>query len=158
MGSSEERAVRDFVDIVNELYNGLGKEFGKSFRSRAREIPSFIYEVGFLSAVSFVYSKAETQRYNLIIKYVEEKKRKSPDYSIYKDINSTEGGYAAYLYLLLLETSRILPNMNLNLSDPLSCIKALSGHGDLLMVLPSLLMPYLLEIKRLAEAILPKEE
>ncbi|MGC9020967.1 MAG: type III-B CRISPR module-associated protein Cmr5 [Candidatus Methanodesulfokora sp.] len=156
MGKSEERAVKDFTDIVYELYRKIGEEnnFGKSFRSRAREIPSFLYEVGFLPALSFIYSKAEAQKYNLIVRFARERDLPATEL---KGVNSVEGGYAAYLYLLLLETSRILSNMRLDPSNPLSCINSLSGHGNLLIVLPQLLMPYLLELKRLAEATLPGE-
>jgi len=153
--SPEERAVNDFTELIYKLYQeGNMTEFGKSFRSRSREIPSFLYEVGSIPALSFIYAKTEDADkgiYKLFLNYT--KKRAIEGMG---KLNSKEGGYAAYLYLLLLETSRLVPDRKIDPESPLSCINSLIG-SEVLAILPSLLMPYLLEIKRLAEALLPSE-
>jgi len=154
--SPEERAVNDFTEIVYKLYRGMrnGVEFGKSFRSRSRETPLFLYETGLIAALSFIYAKtedADKKTYKLISDYIA-KRETARKLEI---LNSTEGGYAAYLYLLLLEVSRLIPGKGIDPGNPLSCINALIGSERLLAILPSLLMPYLLEVKRLAEALLP---
>jgi CRISPR type III-B/RAMP module-associated protein Cmr5 len=148
----EERAVSEFAEIIYKIYRDKGaKEFGKSFRSRAREIPSFLYEVGLISALSFIYAKtedADKKTYKNIFNYI-----RGGTQSL-EGIDSTEGGYAAYLYLILQEIKRLAPDRNIDAEDPLSSIIAIKG---LKRPLISLLMPYLLEIKRLAEATLPSE-
>lgn len=155
--NSEERAVSEFAEIVYKIYRDKGaKEFGKSFRSRAREMPSFLYEVGLISALSFIYAKtedADKKTYKNIFNYIRGQLYKGGTRSL-EGIDSTEGGYAAYLYLLLQEIKRLALDRNINVEDPLSSIIALKG---LKRPLISLLMPYLLEIKRLAEATLPSE-
>ena len=145
------RALRDF-EIIYKLYRDENMvDLGKSFRSRAREFPSFLYEVGLISGLSFIYAKtddASKKVYKIFLNHLEGRTENL------KELNSREGGYAAYLYLLLLETGRLVPDKELNLKEPLSCIKTLE---ELNRPLIPLLMPYLLEIKRLAEATLPSE-
>jgi CRISPR type III-B/RAMP module-associated protein Cmr5 len=149
--SPQGRALRDF-ELIYKLYlDGNIVYFGKSFRSRARETPSFLYEVGLISGLSFIYAKTDdaTKRtYAILLNCLK------GDTKDLKKLDSKEGGYAAYLHLLLLEISRLVPDKNLDLRDPLSCIKALEGLDRPLV---PLLIPYLLEIKRLAEATLPSE-
>jgi CRISPR type III-B/RAMP module-associated protein Cmr5 len=158
--SPEERAVNDFklvYKLFQDIVNSLGKdkeEFGKSFRARSRESPSLLYEIGVIPTISFIYSKtkdSEKQTYVTFIDFVTKDQAASENL---KKLNSTEGGYAAYLYLILSEISRLIPKINIDPKSPLSCIEVLTG-SELLTILPSLLMPYLLEIKRLAEAVFP---
>ncbi|MCR6692063.1 MAG: type III-B CRISPR module-associated protein Cmr5 [archaeon YNP-LCB-003-016] len=158
--SPEERAVNDFK-LVYKLFQGILKsldkdkeEFGKSFRARSRECPSLLYEVGVIPTISFIYAKtrdAEKQTYTAFVNFA---KQTQVTLENLKKLNSTEGGYAAYLYLILLEIKRLAPKINIDPNSPLSCIEALTS-SELLIIFPSLLMPYLLEIKRLAEAIFP---
>jgi len=160
--SPEERAVNDFK-LVYKLFQDIlrlpdkgREEFGKSFRARSRECPSLLYEVGIISTISFMYAKtkdAEKQTYTVFINFIKQAQATSENL---KKLNSTEGGYAAYLYLILSEIKRLVPKINIDPSSPLSCIEVLTGSG-LLAILPSLLMPYLLEVKRLAEAVFPSE-
>ena len=150
------RALRDF-EIIYKLYDEGMRDLGKSFRSRAREVPSFLYEVGLISGLSFIYAKTDDANkgiYRIFLNYLERKTEDLKKSEDLKELNSREGGYAAYLYLLLLEASRLVPDRELNPKDPLSCIKTLE---ELDRPLIPLLMPYLLEIKRLAEATLPSE-
>jgi CRISPR type III-B/RAMP module-associated protein Cmr5 len=161
LSSPEERAINDFR-LVYRLFQEIAKvsdrkDFGKSFRARAREMPSLLYEVGVIPALSFMYAKtndADKQVYRIFVDFVRNIQI-TPEDS--KKLNSTEGGYAAYLYLTLLEIKRLMPEKNMDPSTPISCIDALIGFGRVPVILPSLLMPYLLEIKRLAEAVFPSE-
>jgi len=160
--SPEERAVNDFK-LVYKLFQEISKlsdkseeKFGKSFRARARESPPLLYEVGVLPVISFIYAKtrdADEQTYTIFINFTKQVQMTPENL---KKLNSTEGGYAAYLYLILSEIKRLVPKEDIDPSSPLSCIEALIGSG-ILTILPSLLMPYLLEIKRLAEAVFPSE-
>ena len=160
--SPEERAVNDFK-LVYKLFQEISKlpdkgeeKFGKSFRARARENPPLLYEVGVLPIISFMYAKtrdADEQIYTTFINFTKQVQITPENL---KKLNSVEGGYAAYLYLILSEIKRLISKKEINPESPLSCIEALTGSG-ILAILPSLLMPYLLEIKRLAEAVLPSE-
>jgi len=159
--SPEERAVNDFK-LVYKLLQEIEKisdkkDFGESFRTRSREVPSFLYEVGVISALSFMYAKtedADKHTYKIFINFARNIQIAKEDL---EKLNSTAGGYAAYLYLVLLEMKRLMPGKNLDPSSPISCIDTLAG-SEILAILPSLLMPYLLEIKRLAEAVFPSKE
>jgi len=146
----------DFVykNFLKKVIENSGKisDVEKSTRARSRELPSLIQELGLLGVLSYYYGKSEKENYSLLIQFLEKKSQE-------RDIpDNTKMGYAVILYLALrgIEALNII---KIDYKDPYSSITELNKEENLnkVAVIEKLLIPYLVEIKRLCEGTLRSE-
>jgi len=145
------RAAIDNVKKVSVLA-GENKTLSGKFRARARDLPSLVTEIGLVPALSFCYGKAGKDTY--------EKMEESFSKNIKIDGNEEES-YALYLLLVLDYIRKLgLINQTEGATDVVDALNQLSGGERLsesalpkVELASKLIRPYLLEIKRLSEAL-----
>lgn len=145
-------AIEDFnnlLQLLNKIGQNRRRDIEKSFRARTRQIPSLIYEVGLIPTLSFLYSKSSKTIYDKIKKIFENPNDSS---NLNEILNNPpeKVGYALYLYFILKELTKLL---NIQTTDPYEVIKKLSQDKNLCIIATNIIMPYLVQIKRLSEAI-----
>jgi CRISPR type III-B/RAMP module-associated protein Cmr5 len=147
---------KDAIEIYNEVYEKFLKDMindtknnpkktETSLRSRAREMPSLLQDVGLLGVLSFCLGKSE--HYEVFINYLEGKEKQKNLY------NNTKVGYSIYLYLILKGMEKI-NLINVKVNDPLNTIIEMSKNLNKVKILEKIIVPYLIEIKRLCEGTL----
>jgi len=138
----------------NVLKNAIEKEklpnIETSTRARSREVLSLIQELGLLGVLSLYYGKAEKENYDSLIEILEGREKEEK-----KLFSKTEAGYAVILYLILkgIESLNIV---KIDCKKPYEAINELSKKENLskISVIEKLLIPYMIEIKRLCEGTL----
>jgi len=144
----EANPIRKAIEYFSKLHRKLEskEELGKAFRSRTRSLPSMIETIGLVPTLSFCYGKAEAKTYdNILGSWLSESKIEA---------DKEKGGYALYLLLTLLYLKDLELIDGSMLKDPIKGLQKLSEEQ--LPIASKLLMPYLVEIKRLAEAVYPE--
>lgn len=132
-----ERAVEDFRKI-KETLSRLGVDFEKSFRARARELPSSI-SIGLLPTLTFCYSQAGKE-WEKILTLIEKNTK--------EEVGTIGCAYGLYLYFVL----KYLFDQE-EAKSPLNCfLKIAQMRPANLALTKTKLLVYLLEIKKLAEA------
>ncbi|MEM4973078.1 MAG: type III-B CRISPR module-associated protein Cmr5 [Candidatus Hadarchaeales archaeon] len=142
-----EKAIREAVEDfrkIKEIFSELKgisepkeEKFEKSFRARARELPSSI-SVSLLPPLAFCYSQVEG-KWEEILGLLEGKKAK---------IDESPLAYGLYLYFAL---KHLFGSQKAR--DPLACFLEITERKPAsLAFLKTRLLVYLLEMKRLAEA------
>jgi CRISPR type III-B/RAMP module-associated protein Cmr5 len=140
-------SIKDIEDLKNSLKNKEKSEVGRSFRSRCRELPNLIEDVGFIPALSFCYAKAG-DTYEKVKSTLE--KRGEID-----DNNHMEKGYGIYLYFMLKTLKGLKLIEEEHLDEPLKALEEL-GKGKQI-VASKLLRPYIVQMKKLSEAVFEAE-
>lgn len=140
-------AIKDFDHLLNSLKERENSKVGESFRSRCREFPSFMIDIGFVPALSFCYAKASKAIYDDIKEKL--KKEKLEEKDKIDENEYTEKGYATYLYFILKRLSELNLIKKEDLENPVEALKKLSEKG----VTSRLIYPYILQLKRLSEAV-----
>jgi CRISPR type III-B/RAMP module-associated protein Cmr5 len=152
MRMSEEKTeiVKSAIQIFDEVYTNIYVErqkerpsdMEKSLRQRSREFPSLIQEIGLIGALSFCFSKGN-KFYPQVLNVIRNKQSE-------KLKDETDVGYALYMYFILraIEHVKIL---EIDYINPYDAIKKLSNNLDKVRIIERLIMPYLVEIKRLCE-------
>lgn len=157
MSSSDSvlRAVEDFEKLLSTSVRKADKtvsiqdsEVGKSLRSRCRELPALIEEVSIVPALSFCYAKAGHKNYEEVKGALEREKGEIND--------GREKGYAVYLYFALKRLKELNLIEETHLSRPIEALKHLANGNQ--RVASILIRPYIVQIKKLAEAVFPEEE
>jgi len=141
----EIRAVRDALEDFRKIKQVArdNVEFRRNFRARVRDAPSSL-SIHFLPVLTYYYSQAGG-KYEEICDAVE---KGSPIERGRNEKEEKEFAYGAILYL-------ILKHLHLSSSpmEPLKCFKEIVESPPLRLVLMKRrLLPYLLELKKLAEA------
>lgn len=134
-------------------------KFGQSYRTRARSMPSTIYEIGLLSALSYLYAKATkdvfqnaTKIYNSVTGEINEQTLSKQD-----DEKLAYAIYLKHLTEYIKDELKLEDNLKPQ-DEPLQLIKVLAETQERLSIAESLLKPFLIELKHLAEATLKAEE
>jgi len=146
--STISMALQD-MDTIREII-GEEKRLGERFRTRAVDIPQNIVATGLLPTLTFAYAKASKGSYEKVKRAFHEARKLG-------GIKEDEFGYAAHLFLTLkhIREGGFLEDIE----DPLECFIALSRlPTEKLILLKARLTLYLLEIKKLSEALFQKEE
>jgi CRISPR type III-B/RAMP module-associated protein Cmr5 len=141
-------AITDFEFLLNSLEKREGSKVGGSFRSRCRELPTLIEDVGLVPALSYCYAKAGKGVYDTIKRMLKEGGKIS-------DGDSTEKGYGIYLYFTLKRLKDLKLLEESHLDDPIKAFEELQKGKQ--RVASKLLSPYLIQMKRLSEAIFKAE-
>ncbi|MEM0010392.1 MAG: type III-B CRISPR module-associated protein Cmr5 [Nitrososphaerota archaeon] len=121
---------------------------GESFRSRCRELPSLIEDVGLIPALSFCYAKAKKDIYEKI-------RNALRNASKIDDANYTEKGYGIYLYFVLKRLKDLKLIEEAHLDEPVTALEEI-GKGKQ-RVASKLLRPYIVQMKKLSEAVFKGE-
>jgi CRISPR type III-B/RAMP module-associated protein Cmr5 len=141
-------AVSDFKQLFEKLQENSQSQVGASFRARMREVISLIDEVGLIPALSFFYSKSTEHIYEEVLKVMQAKEKEN-----IKEEDYTKKGYALALYFVLKRISEL--GLITHLESPLNAFEELEGKQRSAF---KFIFSYLLEMKRLAEAIFEREE
>jgi len=122
---------------------------------------SMVYETGLLGTISYLYAKATKDAYDKVAKA-----KKSGTGRIEPQLLTNEQGelpsneelaHAVYLHHILTYISSKLSRDEQE-KGPISLVKTLAEKPVELGVAESLLRPFLIELKHLAEAVLEAEE
>lgn len=137
-------AINDFIVIQN--YIGDRKDTAKSFRARCREVPSLIDSIGLVPTLSFCYAKAGKKEYTRVVNEINKTQKRGGS----GDKGSVEEGYAIYLYFIL-KTIRSLGFIgDVEVNNPIEALKKILDNER---IVASIIRPYMIQLKRLAEAI-----
>jgi len=142
------RAINDFDVLLASLKEKDKSKVGGSFRARCREIPSLIEDVGFIPALSFCYAKAKKEIYDEI-------KEKLNQRIEIDEKDFMEKSYGIYLYLTLKRLSELKLIDKTHVNDPIQAFEELSQGKE--RVASMLIKPYLVQLKKLAEAVFKAE-
>jgi len=168
-----EEAIRIFLNIKARLDEANIDEKSKTevkskLRSRAREIPEMIVELGFIPTLSFCLAKSGIDNLRMVIDWIEY--GKAERFSEYKP---EELSYALYVYVILKYLSNHMSTLKLDQGEVNLDLEMLGkgkrttdvlyrylealAYGVNALVASKLLQPYLLQFKRLCEAEFPSE-
>ncbi len=161
-------AIRVFMDVkekvIDKLNTGKISEVGSKLRTRAREVPEMILELGLVPTLSYCLSKAGV---NNILKVIKVMKGDSEQLEDIKNVESEKLAYALYTYVLLHYLSLTMgkvSNVELRIEDLVNendvnrASNMITRYMEALMessaksLIHRLLQPYLLQFKRLCEA------
>jgi len=153
-----EKGTKDPVLSAIDMFNLLlqcideedkGKsEVGKKFRSRSRELPGLIEDVGFTSALSFCYGKAGNGIYQEVMDALTNKGKLSKD-------KETEKGYGIYLYFVLKRLNEIGLIKDDHLGEPVEALRSVINGKE--RIASRLIRPFVAQLKRLSEAVFEAE-
>lgn len=139
-------AIEDFNKLFIALNNNPKSEIGRSFRARIREVISLILDVGLVPALSFFYAKCGKKIYDKIT---------SENKETLNETDSTNKGYALSLYYILNRLYELkLLGSNEAVKNPIKAFEELENKQRVAF---NLLLPYLIQLKRLSEAIFEEE-
>lgn len=143
-------AIIDFENLLSSLEKKEESKVGESFRSRCREMPSLIEDMGLVPALSFCYAKAKKDTYGKMREALE-----SGGKIKINDEAHTEKGYGIYLYFMLkrLKDLKLIEEGHLN--EPIKALEELEKGKQ--RVASRLLRPYIVQMKKLSEAIFEAE-
>lgn len=143
------------------------EETKKKIRSRSREIPPMILDVGLVPTLSFILAKATLENLRLVVNIAEESGQVTSQLSAIP--SSTELSYAFYAYIIFRFLEKYLgPKCpGTSLKDSAADAKRLERYVEEYLkrlsedmnsqIALKLLKPYLGQFKRLCEAEFPKE-
>lgn len=138
------------VNTLNEILTKMSNSKAlKSFRARARNIPSMMMTTGLPQTLAFLASKADSNYYEYLATGTEKPNK-----------GGEEAGYAAYLYAVmkfLNEVVGAVSSMPKSIREVMEIIRKIDEEPDLSLTIHSLLMEYLLELKKVAEALIEEE-
>jgi CRISPR type III-B/RAMP module-associated protein Cmr5 len=138
----EIRAVRDALEDFRKIRQVAGDnvEFRRNFRARVRDAPSAL-SIHFLPTLTYYYSQAGG-KYEEICDVIEKESERE------FTCGALEFGYGALLYLILKHL-----HLSSDPRGPIKCFEEIVKSPPLRLVLMKRrLLPYLLELKKLAEA------
>jgi len=110
---------------------------------------SMVYETGLLSTISYLYAKATKDVYD---KFLSADVKGGVKFESLKNEEKEKIAHAAYLYHVLSYISDKLGRAGQE-REPIDFVKKLAENPVELGVAESLLKPFLIELKHLAEAI-----
>jgi len=169
---------------LNELENLLSSpnsvnEIRKKLRTRSREVPEMIIELGLVSTLSFCLAKAEMNNLSKIIRFIRYNEinilLRKQNQKIQLNTDTEKLAYAIYTYIILAYLEKYVKTLKKNKEAEITLnleqlasqtaetnniiyeyLNALLYKHNALFV-SRLLQPYLLQFKRLCEAEFPSE-
>jgi CRISPR type III-B/RAMP module-associated protein Cmr5 len=164
----EKDPIKVSIDLFDSIYRSIFKKLKEipeikevtnmeaSLRARSREMPSLIQEIGLIGALSYCFSKGN-EFYNGIMELIKGEGSKEQTEEYIKKIKDyaekTDAGYSIYLYFLL-NAINYTGILNVDVNKPYDAIKELSMNLNKTRIIERMIMPYLLQIKRLCEGML----
>ena len=169
MSTFHEIAVRDAIKLI-EWINGTiqnlkteflktekdeerarerAEDYGSSVRTRARNFPELMESSGIMAAYTFIYAKATHTTYKVVCSSIDQNKP-----ILGSNVGKEEFGYATLLHGILQFLEDI--GMVSDHKEPGKAIEELWGAERTTLV-SRLLLPYLMEMKKLSEALFKGE-
>jgi len=145
----------ELISLIKKLIDKLGneqKDLGSKFRTRARFLPQMILDAGLLSNLSFCFGKITMENYSKLVKYILLKN----DPQVLKNISSEDLSYGLYLYGILDYLRKINLITDDLVQDPFKALNYLEKENRA-NIATNLLLPFIIEVKKLAEAIFKEE-
>ena len=144
------------VEIVERIDAAKDREkVGSKIRTRAREIPSFLSEIGLIPTLSFCYSKTEQE----ILKLVHEAWTKNQGQNLTNELrkkNEDKVAYSLYLIAMLEYLQRVFgEELVKDVCNPHVVLKRLCEKS---LFGKKILERFLIEFKKLCEAYWKAEE
>lgn len=142
------------IDMFNLLLRCLDEkdvsknEIGKKFRSRCRELPGLLEDVGFTPALSFCYGKASDSTY----REVKDKLEKEEKISGGKE---TDKAYGIYLYFVLKRLNELGLIEDEHLSNPVEALRSVIAGKE--RIASRIIRPFVAQLKKLSEAVFEAE-
>ena len=145
----------ELISLIKKLIDKLGneqKDLGSKFRARARFLPQMILDTGLLSTLSFCFGKITLENYSKLVKYI----LLENDPQVLKDITSEALSYGLYLHGILDYLRKINLITDDLVQDPFKALDYLEKENRA-NIATNLLLPFIIEVKKLAEAIFKEE-
>lgn len=148
MQEPTKAAIEDMKVIMSLI--GENSKLGEKFRTRTRSLLSLINEVGIVPTLSFCYGKAGKKIYEQVKDCFH--KMEKIEIEKIEGGSEEEVGYALYLFIAL----NYLKELGL-IDQTERVIDALDQLFGKCEIASKLLRPYLLQVKRLSEALFEPE-
>jgi len=169
-----EQALQVFIDIKEKIIDKIdkkkGENLGSKLRSRARQIPEMILELGLVPTISYCLARAGIDNVIKVVKVIrKDSKELIPEL---EKSGQEELAYALYIYVLLNYLSIVakkINNVEIDLDElaERNNIEEVSNNiikyieelmkSNIKTLAHELLYPYMLQFKRLCEAIYKSE-
>jgi CRISPR type III-B/RAMP module-associated protein Cmr5 len=143
--------VQSFVKVLEKEKGKDAEKYGSSFRARARSFPELTESSGLLPALSFFYAKATQETYKKICQLLDDDGKMEP-----VEVKDEEFGYAVFLHGTLVFLQELGLITDHNHKDPVKSIGELKEVSRLALA-RNFLLPYVLELKKLSEALFKGE-
>jgi len=150
-----KNAIND-IKLLYEIISDKNTDLGAKFRSRSRSMPSMFEDIGFIPVLSFCFGKIGLEKYKRIARVLSELEDFSDfnkAWSEIKDIKTEDASYGLYLYFSLKQL-RDMGLVKSPIENPLKILEELMGKEAIAY---RLLRPYLIQIKKLSEALFAEE-
>jgi len=161
--SLSEEVIKNAIDSVKKIQDAIDKiaqrkgldqkrkeEFGSAFRGRTREFPEFVESLGLLPSLTFAYAKAGKLAYRGVCSLID---TGNIDKEALNELDKTKFGYGSYLHEVLYYIERNVMK-DIDHTNPIASFEKMYGKTH---IIKQLLMSYLLEVKKLAEALFKPE-
>jgi len=154
MSTLSEKAIENAVKLASWVHNYIEvlkkekakdvEKYGSSLRTRARSFLELLESSGFLPTFTFFYAKATEDVYRKVCQLLEEGKIEPVE------VEEEKFGYAVFLHgiSLFLEQLGLIADHKC----PRKTIEELK-EGNRITLARNLLLPYVLELKKLSEAL-----
>jgi len=168
---STKEAIEVFMNIkkaIDKLEDKKRRNVGSKLRTRAREAPEMMAELGLVPTLSYYLAKADVENLRKVIIMMT---KQAPSTEELENIKDEELAYTLYTYAVLNYMSTVAGRVGgielrmekLAEMDEKRLIDTLLNYLKVLInstevALYELLQPYLLQFKRLCEAIYKPEE
>ena len=145
--------IQDVIKVLSERGRDA-ERYGSSFRARARTFPELMESSGFLPTCTYFYAEATKEVYEKVCRHLDRGKINASDAEGLSEIKEEAFGYAVFLHgvLKFLEIMNIIRDHR----NPVNAINELNETSRLVLA-RSLIFPYLMEVKKLSEALFKGE-
>jgi|Deesub1362B_J571_1020462.scaffolds.fasta_scaffold00005_3 CRISPR type III-B/RAMP module-associated protein Cmr5 len=143
------KVFREVDDFINKYRATKGENVtvASKLRSRSRNMPIMMEDEGLLATIIFMFAKASRETYDRLIKTIGKNKI---------DIKGKDDELASALYLYIVMKGLNKIYQDIKIDDPIEVVHELEKRR-LGVPLVKIIIRYLLEIKRLCEAMYEAE-
>jgi len=145
--------VQDVIKILSER-GGDAERYGSSFRTRARSFPELMESSGLLPTCTYFYAEATEEVYGKVCELLDRGRINASDVEGLSEIKEEALGYAVFLHGILKFLE--LVNLIRDHRHPVNAIKELNETNRLALA-RSFILPYIIEVKKLSEALFKSE-
>ena len=163
MSTIYEKATENAINLVSwvqsviKILSERGRDaerYGSSFRTRARSFPELMESSGLLPTCTYFYAEATEEVYREVCELLDCEGINAPDVEELSKIKEEVFGYAVFLHGILKFLE--LVNLIKDHRHPVNAIKELNETNRLALA-RSFILPYIIEVKKLSEALFKSE-
>jgi len=145
--------IQDVIKVLSERGRDA-ERYGSSFRARARSFPELMESSGLLPTCTYFYAEATEEVYGKICRLLDCGGVNASDAEGLSEIKEEAFGYAVFLHGILKFLE--LVNLIRDHRHPVNAIKELNETNRLALA-RSFILPYIIEVKKLSEALFKSE-